>query len=148
VTAALEAGRQPDPNDLPSVRRREHARPDREHVGVVVRSRQTRHVEVVAERRADPDDLVRGDLLPLTGSTEDDRALRLSGDDRAGGRDDERRVVDGIGRIGPHVEDLMPLVAEEDLQVLLERVSGMVGAERDPHVVPLVRASASRAVNP
>ena len=57
-------------------------------------------------------------------------------DDRAGGGRTERRVVHRRGRVGADVEHLVPLLAQERLQVLLQREPRVVGAERDPHSRP------------
>src|SRR5581483_5431112 len=75
VTAAFEAGGQPQRQDLVGEAERDDAAAHREDVRVVVLARQARGVEVVAQRGAHARDLVRGDLLALSAAAEDDAAV-------------------------------------------------------------------------
>ena len=95
----------------------------------------------MAQRRSDAVDLVRCDLFSLPRSAEDDRAVRLTVDDRPCGGGAERGVVNGLGGIRPDVDDRVALLLEEGLEVLLQRVPGVVTADRDPHPTPLTRSA-------
>ena len=66
MAAAFERGAEPERQYFVGQPEGDDAPSDGEDVGVVVLARQPRGVEIVAERGADADHLVGGDLLALT----------------------------------------------------------------------------------
>ena len=87
------------PGRSPSRRRaRRSARPIARTLASLCSRDRRAVIQVVAERRADPVHLVRGDLLALARAAEHDPAVRAPVDDRARGGRAERRVVDRARR--------------------------------------------------
>src|SRR5437764_11047780 len=104
-------------------------------------ARKPRQVQIVAECRAYPANLVRRYLLPLARAPKHDPTIRPTLDHLLGGRVTEDRIVDGFDRIGTAVDDLVPLFDEEGLQILLEGEARVVRTHRDPHGFPQSRIS-------
>ena len=75
VVTALVGRVQPQLEDLVGQAERDDAAAHREDIGVVVRAREPRHIQIVAERGADAGDLIGGDLLALTAAAEHDPAV-------------------------------------------------------------------------
>ena len=90
-------------------------------------------VEVVAERGADAVHLVGRDLLALAAAAEHDAASRRRRAHRARDRRADRRVVDRSSECVPRSSTSWPHVLQHPDQVLLERVAGVVAADRDAH---------------
>ena len=105
--------------------------PDRQHVGVVVLTRQARRVQAVAERGADALDLVGSELLTLARTTEHDADVGLAVAHRASGSRAELGIVDALRRVRAMVDDVEPGRRETSNEMLLELVSGVVGPERN-----------------
>ena len=113
-------------------------RADRDHVGVVVLARELGGRDAPDQRRADAPHLVRGDLLAVARSAEDDAerldARILIGDDGLRGTDAERRVV--IERVvlesGRGPRPRAP-AGEVMLQLRGELEAGVVGRDVDAH---------------
>src|ERR1700736_2057700 len=140
VAPPLELGRDPECQDLLGQLRRDDAATHRQDVRVVVLARQARGEQVLTERRAHATNLVRGDLLALPAPAEHDSPIGFTRRDRARDRGAERRVVDRLLRRGAQVVHLMAPVLQDAGEVLLEPVSGMVGADGDSHAAaPPVR---------
>ncbi len=113
-------------------------RADGDDVRVVVLPRELGRGEVPDERRADPGDLVRGDLLAVARAAEDDterrHPCRLIDDDGLRRPDAEGRVV--VERVVLHrtvVDHLVPRGAEMLLQPRRELESGVIGGDVDAH---------------
>src|SRR3954451_2368417 len=115
MTAALVLGLQPQLEDLVGEADRDDAAAHREDVGVVVLARQPRGVEVVAQRRTNPVDLVRGDLLALPAAAEHDAAIGAPVDHGAAYREADRRVVDRLLVRRAEVLDRVPETRERAL---------------------------------
>src|SRR5262245_10534922 len=93
MTPAFELRIQPEADDLVSQPEGDNAAAHREHVRVVVLSRKPRRVQIVAQRRPDPRDLVGRDLLALAAAAEHDAAVGASVGARARDADTHRRIV-------------------------------------------------------
>ena len=105
--------------------------------------RHARGVEVVAERGAHAVDLVRRDLLALTAAAEHDARLGVAARDRPGDGGAVGRVVDGILGVGAEIVDVVAPLLQHPDEVLLERIAGVVAADRDAHPASVPRASAA-----
>src|SRR5690349_14729163 len=82
MAAALEDAAEPQRDDLLGEPEADDASAKRQHVCVVVLARQPRGVQIVAQRRAHPRDLVGGDLLALAAAADDDAAIGAARDDQ------------------------------------------------------------------
>src|SRR5437016_219036 len=94
MASALERGAQPERENFVGEPEGDDPAAHREDVGVVVGTRETRRIEIVAERGADTDHLVRGDLFALSGTAEHDPSIGGAGCNGAADRDADRRIVD------------------------------------------------------
>src|SRR4029077_1885072 len=133
VAPALELGPQPQLEDLVREPERDDASAHREDVGVVVLAREARGVEVVAQRGADAAHLVRGDLFALAAAAEHDAAIGAAVGDGAADRDADRRVVDRRFAAGAEILDGVSEPRQRLLQVLLEEIACVIGADGDAH---------------
>lgn len=79
MPSAFERSLQPRRQNLVRETEGDDASAHGEDVGVVVLSRKTRRIEIVAERGAHADDFVRGDLFALAGTAEHDAAIGGAG---------------------------------------------------------------------
>src|SRR5687767_7722248 len=77
VATPLEGRGKPQLDDLVSQAGGHNACPDGKDVGVVVLPRHPRGVQVVAQRRPHPRDLVGSDLFPLTAAAQHDAPISL-----------------------------------------------------------------------
>jgi hypothetical protein len=93
-----------------------------------------RGVEIVAERGADADHLVGGDLLALTGAAEHDAPVGGAGRHRAPDRRADRRIVDRGVAVRAVIVDRMSEPCERRLEVLFQREPRVVGTDRNPHI--------------
>src|SRR5882672_7506183 len=75
MPASGERGFEPERQDFIGQRRRDDTASQRKHVGVVVLARQAGGERIIAQRGADPWNLVRGHLLSLTAPSNDDAAV-------------------------------------------------------------------------
>jgi len=133
MPSALERRVEPQRENLVGESECDDAAAHREDVGIVVQARQPRRVEIVAERRADADDLVRRDLLALAAAAEDDAAVGLALGDRTRDRKADRRVVDRRFAVGAVVVDGVPEARDRLLEMFFQRETRVVGADRDSH---------------
>ena len=140
VAAALERRREPHAQDLLGEPEGDDAGADRQDVGVVVRPAEPGGEEIVAERGAHPVHLVRRDLLALAAAAEHDPPVGGARGDLAAHGRAVLRVVDRGLRIGPEIDDVVPLGLQHADEVGLQREPGMVGAESDPHRSILTRS--------
>ena len=93
----------------------------------------SRGVEIVAQRRPDAGNLVRGHLLALAAAADDNSPVRaFLGDEPADFRANGR-IVHGLFAVGPTIVEIMTHSHDGLDQVLFERKPGMVGADRDAH---------------
>ena len=131
VAPTLEGCGEKEVHDLLGQTDPNHAGTHGEHVCVVVRTGHPCRVEVVAQRRPDTADLVGSELLALTRTTEDDADVGrpITYCSAHGGA--VRRVVDTLVRVGPEVGHLVAETPEPGHQMLLQVVSGVVGADRN-----------------
>src|SRR4029453_6900440 len=102
-------------------------------VGVVVLPRHPRGVKIVAERGAHAGHLVGGDLLPLTAAANYDSAVGTAAHHRPRHVRADLRVVHRLGVMRAAVVDLVSESRQRRYEVLFERKSGVVGADRDLH---------------
>ena len=112
----------------------------RQHVGVVVLARHPRGVEVVAERGADAEHLVGGNLLALAAAADHDAAVGAAVRDLRARR--RRRSADSRPAASlwvPRSSTAWPSRFSVADQVLLQREARMVGADRDAHRMRLYR---------
>src|SRR5262249_39768234 len=72
-------------------------------------------------------------LLALPAPPQHDAPLGLPIRHGSGDRGTDRRVVDGLFGVGAEVVDGVPVALEQLLEVLLEAVTRVVGADRNVH---------------
>src|SRR5437867_2792433 len=137
MPSALERGGHPDGEDFVSEAERDDAAADREDVRIVVRAREAGGVQVVAQRRASPCDLVGGDLLALTAAADHDAAFRATLGDGARDGETDRRVVNCGFAVGAVIVDHMPQPLKRVFEMFFERESGVIGANRHAHEAQL-----------
>ena len=133
MASALECRVKPESEDFVGESKGDNAPAHRQDVRVVVLARQTRCIEIVAQRRADAGNLVGGDLLALAAAAEHDTTIGPSLDDGAGHADADRRIVDRRLAIGPVVVDDVAVLSKGGLQMLFEEKPGVIGADSDAH---------------
>jgi 23S rRNA (cytosine1962-C5)-methyltransferase len=133
VPAARESGGQPYPDDFIRQTERDDPAAHREHVRIIVLAGQSRRIEVVAQSRADPGHLVRGNLLSLAASAEHDAAIGRARGDGARHRQADRRVVDRFLAVRSMVVDAVAEPRERLFEMLLQHETGVVGADGDAH---------------
>jgi hypothetical protein len=133
VAASFERRVEEEPHDLLGKLRRHDTRPDRQDVGVVVRPRHAGGVQVVAQRGARTVHLVRRNLLTLAAAAEHDAAFGVAAHDRAGDGRTVRRVVDRVLGVRAEVVDIVAPLLQQLYEMLLQWVSGVVAADRNPH---------------
>src|SRR5438445_10629051 len=133
MPSALERGGHPDGEDFVSEAERDDAAADREDVRIVVRARQARGVQVVAQRRARADDLVCGDLLALAAAADHDPAVRAAFGNGARDSEADRRIVDRRFAVGAVIVNDVAQPVKRLFEVFFERESGVIGANRHAH---------------
>ncbi len=126
MAATFEFGGEERGDDLFCESEAHHSFTHRQHVGVVVLASEPRRVEAATERSTYSSDLVRGKLLTLPGASEHDAEVGLTADDPAGCISAERRVVDGFGGVGTHIDHFVARRFEEADEVSLQLVPGMI----------------------
>ena len=133
VPAALERRGEPERDDLVGQPASDDPAAEREDVGVVVLPGQPGGIEIVAECGTGPRYLVGGHLLPLAAAADDDAAIRALAHDRARDRGANLRIVHRIAAVCPEVVDRVPEPGQHRHEMLFQRKSGMVRADRDLH---------------
>ncbi len=104
---------------------------DRQHVRIVVRAGHAGGVEAVAQRGTHTAHLVGSELFALAAPAEHDAEIRIA---VAHGSPDTRTdlgIIDRLGGVRALVVDLVALAEQHRHQMLLQVVSGVVGADRD-----------------
>src|SRR6187401_2326028 len=135
MASALESCLEPGAHNLESRLRRDRALPERNHVGVVVLSRQTRRLRVPANRAPNTIDLVGRNGFAVARAAEHDAAFALARGDGFCSGDDETRIIHRLFGVGLKVTDLVPGCLEHfDNQALIAK-AGMIGSDRDLHGV-------------
>jgi len=104
---------------------------DTEHVGVVVRARQSRGEKVVAQGRAYTAHLVGGHLLALPAAAENNSDVCSTITHGAADFSTDWRVIDGGGAVGSKIADDVPVARQHRNEVLLQFVAGVICANRD-----------------
>ena len=145
MTAPFEIGGEKGGKDLLGQTDTDDPRAHAQHIGIVVGPRQTSGEQVVAQRGAHAVHLVGGELFALPAATEHDADLGLTVAHGASDRGAELGVVAALGAVGAEIDHLV-LTFEYPDQMLLQLVSGMIGADRDSRHQPSLR-SALPAVN-
>src|SRR5262245_30354004 len=133
MPAAVERCVKPQRENLVRQAEGDDASAHRQHVGVVVRAREARGVEVVAERGANARHFIGGHLLALPAAADDDAAIGVTGGDGASDRETKRRIVDRGFAVGAVIVDRVAETDERLFEMFLQREAGMVGANRNPH---------------
>ena len=138
---AQKRRRQPERDDLIGELQGHDAAAERQDVRVVVLARQARRVQIVAESRADAGDLVRGYLFALSAAAHHDAPLGAPFGDLTRHREADRRIVDGLLAIGAAIVDAVPQNPQPAFEMLFEKKSGMIRADRNPHDPGIVLCS-------
>lgn len=133
MASALEGRREPERENLVGEPERDNTPAHREDVRVVVLARKACRVEIVAERRANPHDLVRRDLFALSAAAEHDAAVRASFGDRAADRDADRRIVDRRLAVRAVVVHAVAESRERLAQMFFQQESRVIGADSHSH---------------
>ena len=131
VAAALKLGVQERLDDALGQIRTRDARPEGEHVRVVVAAGHLGGQAVAAEGAADALDLVRGDGDADAGRADDDAAVTLAGGDAAGDLLAVDGIVDALRAVAAEVLIVDLVLLEPDQDVLLEQVAAVVAADRN-----------------
>jgi hypothetical protein len=134
VASSLEGGIEPEPDDLVGQSGRDDPPAHGQDIGVVVRPRHPRRVEIVAERRANAAYLVGGDLLPLTAPADDQTALRLTGGHGTSDLGADVRIIDRFPVVRATIVDLVTELPQHADEMLLQREAGVIGPDRNAHV--------------
>lgn len=108
-----------------------NSRTHRQDVGVVVCARHPGRVEVVTKCSSDSANLVCSELFSLSASPQHDAEIGLAVTYLSTNRGANRRIVATLGGVSAKIIDIMALVGQHLDQVLLQGVSGVVGADRD-----------------
>ncbi len=137
VPSAVELRVEPDPQDLFGQTERDDTTAHREHVRIVVRARQARRVEVVAQRGANPDNLVGGDLFALSAAADHDAAIGAPLGDGSCDGEADRRVVDRLFAVRAMVVDRVPEMLQRAFEMFFERKAGVIGTDGDTHHVTI-----------
>src|SRR3954452_6235393 len=133
-----EVGRHPDLDDLQGERGRDDLAAQAEHVRVGVRAGQPGAERVLADGGVHPRELVRDQGAAVADAVDQDRAVGVAVGDRPGRGVHVVRQVRRVGGVRPEVHELV--AGEGALDLLLERVAGVVARQGDPHFsAPLVR---------
>ena len=135
VAAASERRGEPERQDFFGERERDDARAERQDVGVVVLAGHPRSVEIVAQGGACPEHLVGGHLFPLAAPADDDAAIGAPVGDLSRHVGANRRIVDGRVAVGAAIVHGMAETLQRADQVLFQRVAGVIGADRYPHMM-------------
>src|SRR5688500_11202387 len=133
MASALEAGVQPERHDFVGEAGRHDATAYGEHVGVIVQARHSRGVELVAQCGADPRHLVRGHLLALAASADDDPAIGGLARHQPADVGADVRIVHRRFAVRPAIVDVVTEALQGCDEVLLEREASVIGADRDAH---------------
>src|SRR5262249_30967191 len=105
----------------------------REDVGVVVLSRHSGRVEVVAERGPDAGHLVRGDLFALTAAAEDDPTVGPPFRDRSCDAQTDWRIVDRLLAPGSVIVNGVTKTGQNLFEVFFEQEPCVISADGDTH---------------
>ena len=119
--------------DLAGERGADDARAEAQHVHVVVLDRLMRGVGVVAHRRANAGELVRGNRDAGAAAADDDAALGLPVAQGVGDRFGGIGIIHRRGRMGAEIEDIVALLSQFCGQFLLQHIPCVVGTEGDSH---------------
>jgi hypothetical protein len=133
MPSAQERRCQPEGDDFISELERHDACPHRQHVGVVVLAREARGIQIVAEGRAHAGNLVRGYLLALSAAAQHDAPLGAILSNFTRHRKADGRVVDWLRAVGAVVVDGVTQTLQTAFEMLFERKSGVIRADRNPH---------------
>lgn len=134
MTTALERGGKPKLQDFIGEGDPDDPRAHCKDVRVIVLSREACREQIVAQRRANTDHLVRSDLLTLAAPAEHDPTISAPGYDLVTHCRADPRVVDRRVGIGAEVDHVVASPGEHLLEVLLESISRMVRANGDSQV--------------
>src|SRR5436190_8488232 len=133
--AAVELRGQEGADELGGERRADDLGPEAEDVHVVVLDPLMRRIGVVADRRADPRELARGDRRANARAADEDAALGLAAENRLADLPRLVRVVDP-DRVGVHaaVEDVVPELRERREHRVAQVEAAVVERGDDVHV--------------
>ena len=135
MTSARKGGREPQRENFVGQSERDDPPADREDVRVVVLARESRRVQIVAERGPYADHLVRRNLLALPAPAEDDAAIGAFLGDRAADRETDRRIVDRRFAVRAAIVHGVAETRERFPQMFLQQKARMIGADGDSHSV-------------
>src|SRR3990172_4418676 len=120
--------------------RPDNARAQAEHIHVVVLDSLPRREGIVADRRAHTRDLVRRYRSAHAAPAEEQPAIGLAPHHRLAHRLGEVRVIDRLLAVRAQVEHLVPEPSQLIDSRLLQNKPGVVAANRDAHLAPIVAA--------
>src|ERR1700681_4542204 len=138
--------RQPERDDFLGELGRHDASPHRQNVGVVVLARKARGMHVVAQSRANAGDLVRRYLLSLSAAAQDDAPIGAPPCDLARDREADRRIVDRLLAVGAVIVNAVTQTLQTSFEMLFEKKSGVIRADRNPYDPGIVLCSASHGL--
>src|SRR5690242_18449187 len=128
-----DGGFQKRRNDLRSELGPDHSSAEAQDIDAIVLDSLVCGVCVVDGRRSDAADLASGDRNPSSRATDEDAALRLSGDDRHSHLERLVGIVDRFGAIGPEVEYFVTGLLDLGEEPRPQRNSSMVKTDGYDH---------------
>ena len=134
MPAAFEGRGQPQCHDLIGEGEADDATADRQHVGIIVLTRHPRGVEIVAERRADPANLVGGHLFSLATAANHNSPVHAAGCNRPRHLGGDFRVIHRLVGEGSSIVDVVTEAQQRGDQVLLQREARVIRADGDAHM--------------
>ena len=137
-----EVGLQERPHQLDGDILPDHPASQAEDVGVVVFHSLVSRVVVMGQRGAYPGHLVGGDGRAGSGTAHDDAPFRLPVPHRLSHGCGVVRIVHRVGRVGSEVDEVV-FLAQSPGEVLLQRISGVVGADGNSRGILLSRQDSS-----
>ncbi len=103
-----------------------------------------RREQVVAQRGAHAMHLVGSELLALTAAADHDADVGVTVAHTSAHRSAERGIVAALGAVGPEVDHVVTASREHADEMLLQLVSGVIGADGDSWHPPSLRIGVSR----
>lgn len=133
VSSAVEICVQKSVHNFESEVWSQDAPSEREHIRIVIPTRQESGKEVITIGGAHPRNAIGDHRHSDTGTANQDTALQFAVGDRSGEGPCEIRIIYGFLGVGPEIHDLVARFRESLPEDLLERISVMVGSDAYPH---------------
>src|SRR5881409_432978 len=120
-------------HDLARQLEADHARPQREHIHVVVLDALVRGIRIVANRRPNARQLAGRDRRADAAAADEDPSLGAPVPYRLAHSERNIGIVDRIRAVRAYIEHVVPVLAKARRQGVLQLVTTMISAYDDPH---------------